>query len=103
MKSFKVTTTPTNNKEALEIIISGDLTIKNVEEFYKRLSDIKRSYNTYNIILQELQKIDVSCLQVLVAFISDLKNSSKQVSLTKNLNEEIEKLLQNADMFTNTI
>lgn len=103
MKNFKVATTSANNKEALEIVISGDLTIKNVGDFYKRLNEIKRSFKVYNIFLQELQKIDVACLQVLIAYISDLKKNSKQVSLTKNINEELHKLLQNADMLNNNI
>lgn len=101
MKNFKVSTIPSGNREKVDITISGDLTIKNVGEFYKRLKEVKTSFKSYNIAIKDIQKIDVSCLQVIVAFIEDLKKNKKVVTLTQDLNEELQKLLQNADMLIN--
>jgi ABC-type transporter Mla MlaB component len=66
MKDYKVQTNTTGDKEKMEIILSGDLTLKNSSGFYEQLKSVKQTYKKYCLVLKDVTKIDVSCLQIIL-------------------------------------
>lgn len=101
MEKFKIQKKLSDNKETIDIVVSGDLSIKHSDFFFKELKEIKKVHKTYNILLMDIAQIDIMCLQVLISFMIYLRNNDKEVNLKKELSEEMNQLLRNADMLSN--
>ena len=84
----------------LEISLSGDLSISNVEELRKILDLRISNSEAIRIILHDIEQIDLLCLQLLIVAERHSKRIGKTVEFTSNLDEENTDLLEKSGLNT---
>jgi len=83
----------TNKKTGLcKPAISGDMTIYTAETLKSDLDDIINDYGRFEFDLSEVEEIDTSGIQILMAFSNAVRNKG-DAFIIKNSNEEVDSAL----------
>ena len=96
----KIHITPSKKKEdkRVKIILENDLTIYSIEDFREKLIETYKKYDKIDLKLKNVNNIDLTFIQLLQAFRADAKKLNKSVSFDFNFPEDLELLLDNADL-----
>jgi anti-anti-sigma regulatory factor len=94
-RTFIIKTLNNKDSKGQTIIFEGDLGIKNAEAIKNTLQTIKVSSDTVSLHLKNVEKLDITTLQILKAFETNLSDKQKTINIVTELPQEIERLLNN--------
>ena len=84
------------NKTTVKIELEEELTIQTIETVDKELKSIFDNYTHFNFIIQNVYNLDISCLQLLLAFKKSADSEGKTVNFEFSLIEELETLIKDS-------
>ena len=84
--------------KAAKIHLKEELTIYTVEEIFAGLEEAFNKFDELEIILEKVDNLDLSFLQLLVSLKSSAGNEDKKVSVKASLSEEHQLLISRADL-----
>jgi anti-anti-sigma factor len=94
-KTFLIKNLTGKDPKVQTLTFEGDLGIKNAEEIKKTIQTMKFSADLVSLQLKNVEKLDITTIQTIIALKNSLKTRGKDVSLTSALPQEIERLLSN--------
>lgn len=97
---YRITTTEADEGHILEIVIEGDLGLKNAGRIYKALRMLKTSCGTVNLKLKNVGRLDITTLQTVRVFRNMLSEQGKSLKAEAELGEEVQGLLRNSGFST---
>lgn len=83
------------NKE-FSIKLTGDLTIKKASELQQKLIEAINGHDKIQVLIDDPENLDVTCLQLLQAAQQNAKAASKQFIIRANLSADLSDLLHKA-------
>jgi anti-anti-sigma regulatory factor len=88
------------DKDLAEIVckFSGDLGISSIQETYQVLEKLDLSFSKCKCFITDVDSIDLSFFQMLLAFGMKLKDSGKQISFEFTLDEEYQRIFQRSGL-----
>lgn len=98
--SYKISVSEGNNGEQLEIVLEGDLSLRNASEILKSIRSLKSVCSTVILKLQNVAKLDITTLQTIRVFRNKLSAEGKNISVKADLTDETESLLRNSGFNT---
>ena len=78
----------------------GDLSLRNAVSLKTKLDAVSFSCNTVGIHLKEVEILDITIIQILYSLIHELQSQGKEISLSIELSEDLQKVLSNAGFKT---
>ena len=93
MKTYQIDLTTNNNK--VEVTISGDLSLNNTNSIKQELLDIINKKGIQGILVNNIENLDLSILQMLIAIKNEQDEKGIPFTYTIGLNNEQKALLQN--------
>jgi anti-anti-sigma regulatory factor len=98
MKKVNIHTSPTRIDGATtgEVLMEGDLTLRNVSAIQSRLLEALQNHQALKISVQNVTAIDLSCIQLLYSAIKTSGEMKKLVDMDIHLPAEFESLLTKA-------
>jgi len=94
-KTFIIKNLTGKDPKIQTVVFEGDLGIKNAEDIKKSIQTTKFSVDTVIFQLKNVEKLDITTIQTLRALRSSLRDKGKNVTLTSDVPQEIERLLLN--------
>jgi ABC-type transporter Mla MlaB component len=98
--SYKISVSEGNNGEQLEIVLEGDLSLRNASEILKSIRSLKSGCSTVLLKVQNVAKLDITTLQTIRVFRNKLSAEGKNISVKADLTDETESLLRNSGFNT---
>lgn len=74
--------------------LGGDLSLNSISEIHEELKKELDKVNSLQIVLNEVEQIDITLIQVLYAIEKEFKTENKSVQITMNLSDQDELLLK---------
>ncbi len=84
--------------KAAKIHLKEELTIYTVEDIFAGLEEAFNKYDELEIVLEKVDNIDLSFLQLLVSFKSSAGNANKKVTVKASLSKDHQLLISRADL-----
>lgn len=94
-RTFIIKTLNNKDSKGQTVIFEGDLGIKNAEPIKNTLQTLKISADIVSLHLKNVEKLDITTLQIIKAFKTSLSDKNKTISMITELPQEIERLLNN--------
>jgi anti-anti-sigma regulatory factor len=101
-KTFNISISDNKNLKSQTLLIEGDLCIKNAVAIKQILQSIKLKGDSMTFQLKNVERIDITFIQLIRSFRIFLKDSGVETFIKTDLNQETERLLRNAG-FDNTL
>ncbi|MGE5419009.1 MAG: hypothetical protein ACM3UT_02440 [Chloroflexota bacterium] len=98
--TFKISSSEVNNGEIIEIVLEGDLSIRNAAAILKSIRSLKSGYDTATLKLRNVAKLDITTLQTIRVFKNKLSAEGKNARVEADIPEETRKLLRNSGFDT---
>ncbi|HEY0054553.1 MAG TPA: STAS domain-containing protein [Pedobacter sp.] len=99
MQNISITTTPIGNN-TIRVLIEGDLVITESEELRDALLNFLHSYQSIDIALKNINRLDVSALQLLVALYNSAQGNHKELNCHFEESEYIDRILKHSGYHT---
>ena len=94
-KTFIIKTINSKNAKEQSVVFQGDLGIKNAEAIKTGIQALTFNAASINIQLKNVEKLDVTTIQNIIALKESLTKSGKKVDVISELSQDIERLLTN--------
>ena len=85
-----------SNLSVLKIIIENELSLNNVEQVKKDLELLLPENESFHIVIQNMETLDLAGMQLLFAFEKSAKNTNKSFKIDFFIKEELKKILKNS-------
>lgn len=82
------------SKQGNTLYVSGDLTVGNAAYLKEELIKALGKYSLINLEIDEVERLDLSVLQLIYAFQRAALSSGKEVQIGMNLPEDIQQLVR---------
>jgi len=86
----------TNNPKAISLVFKGLLSIENANEFRDQLLKKIETYEVFNFEIKEVEMMDLSFYQILLASKKTIESKKKQFNITMSLPQDRLELLAQA-------
>lgn len=93
---FTMTPSANKNEKSTTVTLEGDLSLKNMNELKKLLSQNLEKYNLFKVIVENVNTIDLGAIQLLQSFSWSASQKGKKVHFDFNLPEDHRILLERA-------
>jgi ABC-type transporter Mla MlaB component len=94
-KTFKFKSSIDGNMNWQEMILEGDLGIRNSLSLKKFLHTVDICCENIKINLKNIEKLDITTIQNLIAFVKFQNTQKRSAQISADLNNEYNKLLRN--------
>jgi hypothetical protein len=94
-KTFIIKTLYNKDSKSQTVVFEGDLGIKNAESIKTSVQTLKINSDSVSIHLKNVEKLDITTIQILRAMRFDLTGKGKKINIILELPHEIERLLNN--------
>ncbi|MCK5823175.1 MAG: STAS domain-containing protein [Bacteroidales bacterium] len=98
MSDFKLIQNSDKKNKISNIEIQGNLTIKNSDSLKKKLIESEEKYNELNITLKDIEKIDVSAIQLFYSLKKNCNEKNKKIIFNTHFSDEISELLKHSGL-----
>lgn len=98
MADFKITQNINKKTNISNIEIQGNLTINNSESIKKKLIEAINNFNELNITLKDIEKIDVSAIQLFYSLKKICNEKNKKIIFNTRFSDEISELLKHSGL-----
>lgn len=98
--TYNLSASEPRNGELFEIILEGDLSLKNAAAILKSIRSLESGCSTVMIKLQNVARLDITTLQTIRVFKNKLAAEGKNASVQADLSDETESLLRNSGFKT---
>lgn len=97
-ESFSLVITPSRRKKVkkVKVGLEGDLTIVNVLKMKQDIIPVFEDYDYVDFTLNNVENIDSSCIQLLLALKTHYKTKNKEVTVKIDIQKELKNILSNA-------
>lgn len=95
---LKYTQSEIKSKNSSQILLTGSLVLGEVENVLEKLKVAVEKYSKIELQLRSIDEIDMSGVQLIIAFKKKMNKLNKTVSIVIELSEEKEKLLERAGL-----
>jgi anti-anti-sigma factor len=85
-----------SKKSHISITLGGELTLSNSKKLAENLQESTKPYSEIEITIDDVEAIDISCIQLLYALRKDCETQNKKCSIIANLSETNMELLTTA-------
>ncbi len=99
MQNISITTTPIGNND-IRVLIEGDLVITESEELREALLNLLHGYQSIEIELKNINRLDVSALQLLVALYKSARENHKELNCHFEESEYVDRILKHSGYHT---
>jgi len=86
------------SKKGNTLHIKGDLTVANASLIKEEMMQAWQKYPRLNLTIDEVERLDLSVLQLILAFRLAAQSSGKQIQLGVNLPEELQQLVRQSGL-----
>jgi ABC-type transporter Mla MlaB component len=100
-KTFNITKSEDRASHSLNLLLEGDLSINNAAAIVKYLKGLKFSDNSVAFHLKNVEKLDLTTVQVLFSLRNTLKVKERKISIVADLPTDLQKLLNNTGLILN--
>ena len=94
--NFKIKSRKEKGSRAQFLSFEGDLNIKNSFLIKKRMEAIKITGDPIRFHLSQVEDLDLTFIQLMYSFIDLLRSKGKEIAITSDLTEDMQKILINA-------
>ena len=98
MSDFKLIQTSDKKNNAVNLQILGNLTIKNSDSLKKKLIESENKYNELNITLKDIERIDISVMQLFYSLKKICYEKNKKIIFSTHFSDEISELLKHSGL-----
>lgn len=98
IENYSVEIIPSKRKtiKKTKVILSGKLTIENILLIKESLLSVFETYDFVDIVLEKVDQIDLTIIQLLHAINTEFTAQNKSITLKSNFSDEINQLITNA-------
>lgn len=97
-KSFKISPEAEKGSRDVKIRLSGELSIQNIVEIKDNLMHFLEQFENIEIVAEEVESFDVSCVQIFYALSRSASHKNKHISYNLNLPEEIKNVIAHSGL-----
>lgn len=94
--TFKLRATENKKDKITDVVLEGDLSLKNARDIRKAIQSYKQLTGTVKLEIKNPEKFDITAIQTITAFRRLLANEGKTILITTGFTPETERLLKNA-------
>lgn len=87
-KDFNITTKKNRKATLRTIYLDGELSLKNTVSIWRKLKSIKRDVDSYELILQQVETLDLAMIQQLYAFKKQVEKEGASCCMKATLDRE---------------
>jgi len=98
MADFKLAQKTNKQKGISNIEIQGSLTIENCDSIKKKLIEALNNFNELNITLKNINKIDISVIQLFYSLNKTYNEKNKKIIFGTDFSDEISELLKHSGL-----
>lgn len=98
MADFKLIQNSNKKNKISNIEIQGNLTINNSESIKKKLIEALNNFNELNITLKNINKIDISIIQLFYSLNKICNEKNKKIIFGTYFSDEISELLKHSGL-----
>jgi anti-anti-sigma regulatory factor len=95
MQNISITNTPIGN-QSVKTLIEGDLVVTESEELKEALLNLFDTYESIELELKNIGRLDISALQLLVALSNSSKEKAKVLNCSFEESAYVERVLENS-------
>ncbi|HEX2968664.1 MAG TPA: hypothetical protein VHO46_06130 [Bacteroidales bacterium] len=99
-KTYNLKVRESSDKKSDILLVEGDLSLKNAVALKKQLQTLKFRRNEVVIQLQNVEKIDITTIQIIRSYRNYLNDKNISTSVIPALAPETEKLIKNTGFET---
>jgi anti-anti-sigma regulatory factor len=94
--TFKMKVTENKKDKITDLVLEGDLSLKNAGDIRKAIQSYKQFTSTVKLEIRNPEKFDITTIQTITAFRRLLANEGKTILIRTEFTPETERLLKNA-------
>ena len=96
MKTFEIKIEPKTTSGTAKVFLSGSFIIQNIAEIKDQLIVLLQDYNELEIIAENIDDFDISCIQIFYALSKSASHLDKKITYQIDLPEEISNVLSHS-------
>lgn len=94
--TFKAKVSHNKKDNSTNLVLEGDLSLKNAREIRKTIQSLKPDSDTIELEIRDVEKLDITTIQTINAYGKFLAGEGKTVRIRMDLIPETGRLLKNA-------
>lgn len=96
--SFKIDKKAAKDGQAVEVYLSGELSIQNIVDIKDGLIQLFEKYDKIEIVTRNVESFDIACVQIFYALSRSAAHLNKEVTYQIDLPEEIKSVLAHSGL-----